>query len=286
MSGPKDYGIGYTIDRLAEFRRRNEAIQRARAEAVRATLDAARMNAFSRRRAGNAERDDALDAELSRRAEASRRAIEQANATASEKTNTPPAAPVEAVAEVAATDDSEQRAVIDGWTTALSADTAVTAFAAAEREAWTNRVGEANADLAALAAEGQAIHDRAGETQARFDTPNELLRDVIASLQEIGYFVSDPQLADPNDPAGPVVLKATCGSETVTTTVDLSDAIKSVWDGQELEHCKGTFFDYMDAMKARGVSVEPERADLRERPILKQKGMNELPTSGNHTEGR
>jgi hypothetical protein len=112
-----------------------------------------------------------------------------------------------------------------------------------------------------------------------------LLGDVIASLQEIGFFVSDPYYENPDDPSGPVVIKAARGSETVTASVDLSEMVRSVWGGVEDERCKDAFFEYVDRMKDKDVEVTPTRADLRERPILKQQGAKDLPRSAGRQAG-
>lgn len=117
------------------------------------------------------------------------------------------------------------------------------------------------------------------DTQAAYATRNELLVDVLASLQEIGFFVSDPQFENPNDPAGPVSIKATRGSEVISASIDLSDMVRSTWNGVAGEHCKNAFFEYVDQMKARGIEVKPTRADLQDRPVLKQKGARSLPSS-------
>jgi hypothetical protein len=116
-------------------------------------------------------------------------------------------------------------------------------------------------------------------TQGAYATRNELLADVIASLQEIGFFVCDPHFENPNDPAGPVTISASRGGEEISASIDLSDTVRSTWDGIAGEHCKDAFFDYVDQMKARGVEVKPTRADLQDRPELKQKSARSLPQS-------
>lgn len=181
----------------------------------------------------------------------------------------------------------EKASFLQGWSEALAEDASVATFAVNERTNWQQRVealGKAlPPDFAqqadALAAEAKTLHLQAGEIQLQFDARNQLLTDIIQSMKEIGYFVSDPYFVDPDDPTSSVVLKATCGSQVITTAVDLRSMVKSIWDGQEHEGCKEAFFDYVDAMKLRGVEVDPEREDLRERPVLKQKGANELPRS-------
>ncbi len=103
--------------------------------------------------------------------------------------------------------------------------------------------------------------------------------DIIASLKEIGFVVTDPQFADPQDPGGDVLLVATKGSERMEARIDLSDEIRSTWDNVTEEHCKTSFFDYVDAMASKGITVSPEREDLRLRPISRQQGAKDLPKS-------
>jgi hypothetical protein len=130
-----------------------------------------------------------------------------------------------------------------------------------------------------LLARAEQMNKEAGETQEAYATRNELLSDVVESLQEIGFFVGDPQFEDPNNPAGPVSLKATRGSEEISASIDLTDTVRSTWDGEAGEHCKQAFFQYVDQMKSRGIEVKPTRADLQDRPELKQKGARSLPSS-------
>lgn len=130
-----------------------------------------------------------------------------------------------------------------------------------------------------LLAHAEAMTKEAGDIQGAYATRNELLSDVIESLQEIGFFVSDPQFENPSDPAGPVSIKATRGGEEISASIDLSDTVRSTWDGVSGEHCKDAFFEYVDQMKARGIEVKPTRADLQDRPELKQKGARSLPRS-------
>jgi len=125
--------------------------------------------------------------------------------------------------------------------------------------------------------EAQALHNQAGSLREQFNTRNELLADMISSLQETGFFVSDPQYEDSANPCGAVILRATRGGQSVVASIDLTDTIKSVWNGIEDNQCKDAFFRYVDQMKLKGVVVEPERADLRDRPQLLQVDAKLLP---------
>lgn len=128
-----------------------------------------------------------------------------------------------------------------------------------------------------LCHQAEEIHASAGEQKAKFDERNELLSDILKSWQEIGFFVSDPEYENPNDPGGPVIIKATRGSEQVLASVDLSDTVRTIWNGMADETCKESFFQYVDQMSNKGVEIKPTRPDLQSRPVLKQAGARELP---------
>ncbi len=178
------------------------------------------------------------------------------------------------------------------WQAELPADEAVSHFCHNPASAWQTQATSLLNDHSAghavdvllercqnLVAQAEQISHDAGAKQAAFATRNELLADVVSSLQEIGFFVSDPQFENPSDPAGPVLVKATRGREEVAATVDLTDTIRSTWNGIGEEHCKDAFFQYVDQMQAKGIEIKPTRADLQDRPKLKQKGARSLPNS-------
>jgi hypothetical protein len=311
MSGPKNFSIRYVNAPAAEIRRHNEAFRRSREAHVREKLSLARQRFSTDFAEEMAEQQAIVNAHLAECAERNRAALSRATTDAQKPTPTvepvptPRAnkapgpsvvddtpAPPAAIATPAAPPQAQhslqaKSAFLKGWIQALADDTAVRTFANSQQEEWHGRaeslVNSAPAEFETLAdrlaSEAQLLHAHAGEMQLQFDARNRLLTDVIQSMKEIGYFVSDPYFADPSNPGSSVILKAVCGSQVVTTSVDLSSMVKSVWDGQEHEGCKDVFFNYVDAMKSRGVEVEPERSDLRERPVLKQKGANELPRS-------
>lgn len=176
------------------------------------------------------------------------------------------------------------------WRDELAADEAIQQFHRTAADAWTRTADsflaedpqtgsfeDALGSVENACREAQRLHDEAGTRQADFTARNELLRDVMDSLKEIGFFVGDPAYADPSDPAGPVLVKATRGPEVMTASIDLSQMVHSVWDGLEDEHCKASFFEYVERMKTRGVEVQAERADLRHPPMLKRQGAKDLP---------
>lgn len=175
--------------------------------------------------------------------------------------------------EELADDDAAQQFHRD----AVAAWGAAAAAYLAEDSAADGSVAEALDSIDKLCNDAKRLHDEAGTRQADFFARNEMLLHVMDSLKEIGFFVGDPAYADPNDPSGPVLVKATRGSEVMNASIDLSQVVRSVWDGLEDEHCKASFFEYVDQLKTRGVEVQAERADLRAPPILKQQGAKDLP---------
>ncbi len=127
--------------------------------------------------------------------------------------------------------------------------------------------------------QAKEIHANAGQTACKFESRNELVSDIIASLKEVGFVVADPRFSDPQNPSADVLLVATKGSERVEASINLNDEVQSTWDNVTEEHCKTSFFDYVDAMAAKGMTVSPDREDLRTRPITKQQGAKDLPNS-------
>lgn len=180
----------------------------------------------------------------------------------------------------------------------LVADTAVAQFVSAGSEQWRKVAESFRAAPQVLAdweqrlteleqhvSAGQELLRQAAELQSKFHTRNELLADVIASLQEIGFFVSDPQYQDARDPAGAVIVKATRGSESISTVVDLSETVRTTWNGQTDEGCAESFFDYVDRMNQKGVGISALRDDLRARPKLREAGAKELPDTSQRHQG-
>ena len=184
------------------------------------------------------------------------------------------------------------------WQAALAEDEDVQGFQREQYKKWCKVASQqlvesetpqtlegARKAAAETISQAKKIHDLATELKAKFHTRNELLTKIIGALRNAGFFVADPHFADTSDPIGPVVIKASKGGEDMTTWVDLSDEIRSHWNQTEAEHCKDTFFEFVDAMQAQGVHVHPKRTDLRERPNLKRKGAKDLPTPSEEQQG-
>lgn len=307
MSGPKDYDLVLTVERLATIMQRLNEQRQTRAAQLRAALAQARESTRSQlareRSAQEAVHLQALELGRSRadaiRAEALRRS-EEASRTMSARTPSSgtqsdwqadePATSPEKDMEL-----EEQLRTLVGWKDIIAGDEAIASFCRAEAEAWSkatdNLLSEESTNKASLAVqtllkEAERIHTEAGELQAKFDTRNEILRDVIDSLKEIGFFVADPEFEVAHDPLGRVLVKAVRGGEEMTAAIDLTKTIRSNWNGLEQEQCHSAFFDYVDRMQAKGVTVKAHRTDLRQRPVLKQQGAQELPRSTKNQRGR
>lgn len=291
MSGPKDFVVIFAIARLAQMQQRRHAEAAVRAEAVAEHLRASRLRAREIRSEAARAAKESQTAAITQQRSANARSLAAAKQAADDAAADDKAQEVAAVSEQAIRLEESVHDVI-GWQEALRDDAAVGSFRAADAAAWLQRseallretTGGAGmptclARAEALNAEAEALHREAGEIKGKFDTRNELLNDIIASLKEIGFFVYDPHYEKPQDPSGPVIIKAVRGDEEMTASVDLSETVKSVWNGIADDRCKESFFDYVDQMKSRGVDVKAQRDDLRERPILKRKGANELPRS-------
>jgi hypothetical protein len=175
------------------------------------------------------------------------------------------------------------------WKDLLSSDSDVSEFERPNLESWTSDCDHLLDGLSSspcrdlrehansLVDRAKQLHLSAGEKASKFNTRNELLNDIIASLKEIGFLVTDPRFDNPQDPGGTVVLVAMRGNERMEAKIDLSNQIKSTWNEISEEHCKSSFFQYVDAMSARSVEVKPDRDDLQARPERIQVNAKSLP---------
>lgn len=193
---------------------------------------------------------------------------------------------------------AEAIGALAGWQEELRADDDVQAFQRQEAEELSAQIvklveqdvaglspTEAHDRVNSLHSHCQMLFDRAGELRAKFNTRNELLSDVIESLKKIGFFVSDPQYENDANPTGPVIIKATRSGEEMTASIDLSETVRSVWNGIADEKCKSSFFEYVDEMGKKGIEVKPLRNDLRSRPQLRQKGAKSIPGTSDFKKG-
>ena len=133
--------------------------------------------------------------------------------------------------------------------------------------------------LRRLAAQSRSLVTESLTKESNFDVRNKLLQTTIDALQSLGFFVSDPEYANPADPLGNVALTATRGSERVVLSVPLVGDVQSDWQGVPEEPCKGDFFAFLDKLEEGGFPCKPTRPDLQERPKLIRKGEKQLPSN-------
>jgi hypothetical protein len=222
--------------------------------------------------------------------------LPEQTSTVSEQTSALPEQTSALSEQATALDDVRDRAEMERhitqiaqWQSELEQDEDVLTYQASEAQSWRLRAQQFLEDFESgktvagedavrdLIHDATRIHDQAGEVKGKFATRNELIRDVVSSLEEIGFFVADPYFESADTPCGPVIVRAVRGSESMTASIDLSDTIKSVWDGIPDETCKDAFFGYLEKMGQKGVTIEPFRADLQIPPILLRKGAKDLP---------
>ncbi len=134
-------------------------------------------------------------------------------------------------------------------------------------------------------ARSEEVFNATTELKSKFTARNELLKNIMDSLKEVGFYVTNPSYTDEKNPESAVVIKASKGGEEMTTWVDLSEHVRSHWKESEQAGCKESFFEFVDAMKNHGVEITPDRADLQDRPQLKQKGAKDLPSSKQNQRG-
>lgn len=180
-----------------------------------------------------------------------------------------------------------------GWRETLGADDDVKHFARTESERWgreadslVSRMSEQSNLRDALSevqnsiGEAESIQEKAGNISDRFNQRNQVLGDIIQSLKEVGFFVDDPEYADPNSPDGAVIVRASRADQVMTAEVGLDQQVRSDWQGIGGEYCTSAFFDYVKAMNDKGIDVTPHDPNLK--PILIEKGEKDLPGSGQH----
>jgi hypothetical protein len=191
--------------------------------------------------------------------------------------------------------ENQLQAVLQ-WRSSFSESQEVQNFASKELRDWTTTTEQAIGMIASEASTietltrlqevtGQAerIELKAGEISDKFFARNAVMTDVIDSLKEIGFFVQDPEFADPTDPTGAVIIRANRGNQGLTTSISLDQKVESDWQGVHGEYCTGGFFEFVNAMDDRGVIITPEDPNLK--PMLLQKGAKDLPDSRSRSAG-
>jgi hypothetical protein len=179
----------------------------------------------------------------------------------------------------------------------LTAEKAVQIFSAAElaviRENYAKAMAapkliadgpeKATENLRRLISQSRALVTESLTKESNFEVRNKLLQTTINALQSLGFFVSDPEYANPADPLGNVALTATRGAERVVLSVPLVGDVQSDWQGVPEEPCKGDFFTFLDKLEEGGFPCKPTRPDLQERPKLIRKGEKQLPGNAGST---
>ena len=296
MSGRKDFSISYSVGRAArEFQAAALRAQQRAAmiEEVQANLSAVRLRtgteiseqADARTKAyldGQAANRKAVAdrlAELAKRNLADLNAINQGtsessgvetvefqSAETSSALSPPKGIPFgEVQDEIVA-----MTAQLKVWQSLLSRSTEVQNFGSERLAAWLNSTSSLlnvekvsdntkqrleSVQLSIL--EAERIEAQAIETSERYERRNSLIKDILDSLQEVGFFVEDPKWVDPARPELPVLIRATRADQTMIARVHLNCAVESDWLGVHGEHCTDAFFHYVQQMNLRGVQVTP-----------------------------
>ncbi len=127
------------------------------------------------------------------------------------------------------------------------------------------------------------LEQKAGEVSDKFFARNAVMTDIIDALKEIGFFVQEPEFANPNDPSGAVIIRANRGNQSLSTSISLDQKVESDWQGVHGEYCTGGFFEFVQAMDDKGLIVTPNDPNLK--PRLLQKGAKNLPDGRQQSTG-
>jgi len=131
--------------------------------------------------------------------------------------------------------------------------------------------------------EAEQIEACAIETAEKFEQRNSVLKDILESLQEVGFFVQDPEYLDPMKPAQAVIIRANRADQTMVAKVDLDSSVESDWQGIHGEYCTDSFFDYVKQMNLRGVEITSNNPQLA--PRLKQQDALDFPKTNERLSG-
>ncbi len=123
--------------------------------------------------------------------------------------------------------------------------------------------------------EAERIETEAIDITEKFEQRNSVLKDIIESLQEVGFFVQNPEYVDPTRPDLAVIIRANRADQTMEAKVDLNAAVESDWQGVHGMYCTNTFFDFVKQMNARGINISSDNPQLA--PRLNQMDAMELP---------
>ena len=131
--------------------------------------------------------------------------------------------------------------------------------------------------------EAEQIEAAAIDTAEKFAQRNSVLKDILESLQEVGFFVQDPEYLDPMRPDQDVIIRANRADQTMVAKVNLDARVESDWQGIHGEYCTDAFFDYVKQMNRRGVEITSNNPQLA--PRLKQQDALNLPTPNERRSG-
>ncbi len=189
-----------------------------------------------------------------------------------------------------------QLQVVLQWQAGFNENDDVKTFAASDLQAWRTKAEQTIAMITGTAAstetlsrlqeataQAEQLELKAGEISDKFFARNAVMADVMDSLKEIGFFVQNPEFADPNDPTGAVIIRANRGNQNLETSISLDQKVESDWQGVHGEYCTGGFFEFVQAMDNRGVIVVPNDSNLM--PKLLQKGAKNIPNSHQQSAG-
>ena len=131
--------------------------------------------------------------------------------------------------------------------------------------------------------QAEQIEAEAIEVSEKFEQRNSVLKDILESLQEVGFFVQDPEFLDPTRPDQAVIIRANRADQTMEAKVELDASVESDWQGIHGEYCTDAFFEYVKQMNQRGVEITSDNPQLE--PVLKQQNALNLPTANEHRSG-
>ncbi len=138
-------------------------------------------------------------------------------------------------------------------------------------------------DFAGCSVGGRANRSDLHRDRGEFEERNSVLKDILESLQEIGFFVQAPEYVNPDRPDQAVIIRANRADQTMVARVGLNSEIESDWQGVHGEYCTDAFLDYVRQMNLRGVEITSQSPQLF--PTLKQKNSLTLPSANDSRSG-
>lgn len=284
MSGPKDFDVDLAAPLLAvlgAFRAQQQAAFDARVQALRRTPR--RRRPAPRAAVDNGGKPVTAPASTESNNDAAANAAASRAAAEAES-----AAQAKAEAHIAA-EFADICDAVESRRDALAEDAALRAACGDRFARWADRCSQivdlpagkdALSEARAALAEGEALVAHSLDVAQQSERRRQVQKAILESFHAIGFFTELATSENPADPAQPVTIVARKGTEEVTVSLPLGDApVQSRWQGQTDERCVDSFFDYVEQMGHRGMKCRPARADLADRPRLRQAGRKDLPRS-------